>query len=734
MTDRATGTGAIRRAALTGIAAVSAFAILAASASAEIPQAFTDAPGSTPINCAVQGPGPDEGVRFCTDGAEDPDPRSTVKTFDGVPLDVNVAFPPEPLVGPDGDYPLVMMFHGYGGSKLGLGSMRRWLSQGYATFSLTTRGFHESCGNAASREADPMGCAEGWVRLMDTRYEVRDAQYLAGLLVDEGLVDPERIGATGGSYGGGMSMSLAALRDRVMMPDGSLVDWESPDGTPMRIAAAAPGIPWTDLAQALTPNGSTLDYVANAPYLGPSGRIGVEKQNWVGNLYLAGLVFGFYAPPGVDPDADLTTWKARLDEGGPYDGDPLAEDVVDEVTTHHSSYYIDHSEPPAPLIISNGFTDDLFPANEALRFYNRTRTQYPNAPIALTFGDFGHARGANKADIGALVNSRENAWFAHYLKGEGATPPSDVVAMAQTCPNSAPSGGPFEAVTWAEIAPGEIRFAQSARRTVQASGTQFGNEYGSYSALAAGNPCVQTAGANNPATANYRLAPAPAGGYTMLGSPTVIADIALPGANSQLAARLFDVAPDGQQTLVARGLWRPEVSGKRAVRQVFQLTPNGWQFAEGHVPKLELLPNDAPYGLASPGQRPIRVSNLELRLPVVEGPGSLGGLVKAPARKVLPRGYQLARGFDSGPPSTRIDAAPAKRTKRRSVTFRFSSSDVGSSFQCKLDRGAFKRCTSPKRYGKVSAGAHMFEVRAIDPDGNRDPSPAKHRFRVLASR
>jgi hypothetical protein len=28
----------------------------------------------------------------------------------------------------------------------------------------------------------------------------------------------------------------------------------------------------------------------------------------------------------------------------------------------------------------------------------------------------------------------------------------------------------------------------------------------------------------------------------------------------------------------------------------------------------------------------------------------------------------------------------------------------------------------------------MFEVRAIDPDGNRDPSPAKHRFRVLASR
>ena len=37
---------------------------------------------------------------------------------------------------------------------------------------------------------------------MDTRYEVRDTQYFAGLLADEGLID-RRIGATGGSYGGG---------------------------------------------------------------------------------------------------------------------------------------------------------------------------------------------------------------------------------------------------------------------------------------------------------------------------------------------------------------------------------------------------------------------------------------------------------------------------------------------------------------------------------------------------
>ena len=52
------------------------------------------------------------------------------------------------------------------------------------------------------------------------------------------------------------------------MPDDSIVPWTSPDGKPMQIAAAAPNIPWTDLAYSLAPNGSTLDYVKDAPYRG----------------------------------------------------------------------------------------------------------------------------------------------------------------------------------------------------------------------------------------------------------------------------------------------------------------------------------------------------------------------------------------------------------------------------------------------------------------------------------
>ena len=79
-----------------------------------------------------------------------------------------------------------------------------------------------------------------------------------------------------------MSMSLAALKNRKMLPDGSLIAWQSPGGTPMQIAAATPEIPWTDLAYSLVPNGGTLDYVADAPY---QGRTGVLKSSWENALY-----------------------------------------------------------------------------------------------------------------------------------------------------------------------------------------------------------------------------------------------------------------------------------------------------------------------------------------------------------------------------------------------------------------------------------------------------------------
>ncbi len=607
------------------------------------------------VSCTTQVGGAADGQTWCGTGQhnQNANVRSTVKSFDGVPIDVNVAFPDEEAHG-TGPYPLVFMFHGYGGGKVNFPGMNRWLSRGYAVLSQTNRGFHESCGTATAKAADPDCATKGFVRLDDTRYEVRDAQVFAGILVDEGLVQPTKIAATGGSYGGGMSMALAALKDRVMLPNGSYAAWTSPEGTPMSIAVATPNIPWTDLSYSLVPNGSNIDYLEDASYY---GRFGVMKQSYVNGLYLSGIIApGYYTPAGAEPSADLAGWKTFMDGGEPYDGNPAAEQMLAEVQDHHSSYYIDHSQAPAPLLISSGFTDDLFPANEATRYYNRTRAEFPNSPIGLFFGSFGHMRGQNGSDVSSALTALENQWVDFYLAGEGTQPDSNVTTYTQVCPNADPDGGPYVTDNWVNQSPGEIVVkGGDVAQTVEPTGGDraVGADF---NPAPAGVACAAPNGAKEPGTANYETDPAPAGGFTVMGSPTVIAEITQAGNNSQLAARLVDVAPDGNsKILVNRALWRPASSGF----QVFQLNPNGWHVAEGHKLRLELLPFDggdanpneqlANFGRPSNGQQPATIENLELRIPVREAPGSLNGLVKAPAKRVMPDrpGAELAPGNEA---------------------------------------------------------------------------------------
>src|SRR5215218_4667486 len=573
------------------------------------------------VTCAAQ---PSNGdVRLC--GGE------TATWDEKTKIDVNVVLPPQPSSGEDGPYPLIGVFHGWGGSKIGLEDARvqDWAERGYAVFSISDRGWGNSCGGQdPDRLLGLEACAAGYNHLLDSRYEVRDAQYLISVLADEGVAIPDKIGATGVSYGGGMSLALAALRNRTMLPDGSLVAWKSPAGTPMELAAAVPQWPWSDLAYSLMPNGTTLDYRADNPYRGPGGDapIGVEKASYVTGLYATGLATSNYAPPGTDPGADLTGWYGLINAGEPYDSNPLANSIVAEITSHHSAYYIDHSQPPAPLLIQSGWNDDLFPVDEAVRFYNRTCAEFPGDPISLFLMDDGHDRSQNKAADEALFRERLNAWFDHYLKGAGAAPSSSAEALTTTCPAASASEGPYKAGDWLSLSPGEIRFGGAAGQTV-VPGAGDPSIGATFDPIAGKDPCATASGADQAGTANYRLS-VPTPGFTLFGSPTVIADLATTGADSELAARLLDVLPDGKERLVARGLLRPGPGGDDIV---FQLHPQGYRFAGGDTVKLELLPSDAPYSRPSNLQAPITVTDLELRLPVREQPGELGGLVQTPA-------------------------------------------------------------------------------------------------------
>jgi hypothetical protein len=88
---------------------------------------------------------------------------------------------------------------------------------------------------------------------------------------------------------------------------------------------------------------------------------------------------------------------------------------------------------------------------------------------------------------------------------------------------------------------------------------------------------------------------------------------------------------------------------------------------------------------------------------------------------------------DTTPPATRLLHRPSgtvfTRSRRRTVAVSFTANEVGARFRCRLDRGLYGSCRSPRRYG-VGLGRHTIRVFAVDAAGNRDPSPVVIRFRV----
>ena len=71
-----------------------------------------------------------------------------------------------------------------------------------------------------------------------------------------------------------------------------------------------------------------------------------------------------------------------------------------------------------------------------------------------------------------------------------------------------------------------------------------------------------------------------------------------------------------------------------------------------------------------------------------------------------------------------------KRIRRHTVRFMFRSDQAGSNFLCKLDGKPFDLCRSPRKYAGLAPGKHVFWVRAVDPAGRVDLSPAKKTFVV----
>ncbi len=89
---------------------------------------------------------------------------------------------------------------------------------------------------------------------------------------------------------------------------------------------------------------------------------------------------------------------------------------------------------------------------------------------------------------------------------------------------------------------------------------------------------------------------------------------------------------------------------------------------------------------------------------------------------------------DTTAPTTTLSGTPALVATSSDASFTFTGGDPGgtgvSSFECRLDGGAWSACASPKDFTGLADGEHTFEVRAKDAAGTVDASPSSYSWTI----
>ena len=97
-------------------------------------------------------------------------------------------------------------------------------------------------------------------------------------------------------------------------------------------------------------------------------------------------------------------------------------------------------------------------------------------------------------------------------------------------------------------------------------------------------------------------------------------------------------------------------------------------------------------------------------------------------------GEPEAIGSEPRPPRTEITRTEipggAVLTRKSLAAFRFRSDSRAARFECSLDSGPWRGCRGGVFRRYVDPGRHRFRVRAVDPGGLTDPTPALRIWRV----
>lgn len=238
--------------------------------------------------------------------------------------------------------PLIFHSHGWGGSRTNsANAFGSWVNNGFGVLSFDQRGFGQSGGLAHIENPDFEG------------EDVRGLVDLVGSLdwvVQDAPGDP-RIGAIGGSYGGGYQF-VGAFTD--LMRRGET-----------RFDALAPEITWWDLSESLAP-------------------AGVVRTAWVTTLFAAGAT-------AVPPEVQRAFVEGAATGEWPDGSNGLANMNSFFEKTGPKWHASQGRQLDIPVLFGQGLTDNLFNLNQALKNYEFALTQASQAGSIVVGYNGGHA-------------------------------------------------------------------------------------------------------------------------------------------------------------------------------------------------------------------------------------------------------------------------------------------------------------------------------------------------------
>ncbi|WP_455354503.1 alpha/beta fold hydrolase [Streptomyces sp. SYSU K217416] len=468
--------------------------------------------------------------------------------------------------GGGGRRPAVLIGHGFGGSKDDVRAQAEKLARdGYAVLTWSARGFGQSGGRIGINDPD---------------HEVKDVSRLIDWLAGRPEVELDaagdpRVGVTGSSYGGAVSL-LAAGHDK-------------------RVDAIAPQITYWNLADSLFPNG-------------------VFKKLWAGLFFTTGSAQGANglagpaepARPAGPTQTGCGRFEKRLCEMYERVAVTGRPDAAARALLEQRSPSAVGDRIKVPALIVQGQSDSLFPLGHADAMAKTIRAN--GAPVAVDWIAGGHDGGDRET---ARVESRISTWFDRHLKQDKGVDTGPAFRVTRTggvdSTNGAAQLRGATGGSYPGLAGGGRTFALSGR--AQSFGNPAGATPPAISALPGiGGGLSQFSSLGVGVSLDFpgqyaRFDSAPlATGMRVTGSPTVRVKVTSSAADGSavLFGKVYDVAPDGRQQVLPAQLVAPvRVTGAKAGRTVELTLPAVDHGVEaGH--RLRLVLSATDLGYASP--------------------------------------------------------------------------------------------------------------------------------------